>query len=117
MLGNRKVNLIKTCVIYCCVQDIIEGSTPANILDNLGSLISDLKEKNYKMKIYVCQAVPTPMSPDFQAIIADYNEHLIKWGDTNGLAIIKTALNFKLGTGELDDLCFNMEMGNISVLN
>lgn len=104
-------------MLYCGVHGIIEGSTPENILDNLGSLISDLKEKNNKMKTYVCQVVPTPMSQDIQAKIADYNEHLTKWGDTNGLAIIKTALSFKLGTGELDDLCCNMEIGNISALN
>ena len=37
------------CVIYCGLNDIIEELPSENILDNLGSLISDLKEKNCEM--------------------------------------------------------------------
>ena len=55
-LNNRTV---AACVIYCGIQDILEQSSSESILDNLGSLISVLKEKNNEMKIYICQILPT----------------------------------------------------------
>lgn len=97
------------CVIYNGINDILEEELPATILDNLGSLISELKEKNNAMKIYVCQVVPTPMTQENLTKIEDYNELLVKWGETNGIEIIKTVSTFRLGTGELDDLSFSKE--------
>ena len=78
------------CVIYNGIYDLLEDKTPAIILDNLGALISDLKEKNTNMNVYVCQIVPSPMCQEMHAKIEDYNKHLLKWGETNGISIIKT---------------------------
>lgn len=97
------------CVIYNGINDILEGELPATILDNLGSLISDLKEKNNSMKICVCQVVPMPTTQEIQTKTEDYNELLVKWGETNGIKIVKTVPTFRLGTGELDELSFNKE--------
>lgn len=95
------------CVIYSGTSDVIAEHSSATIIDNLGSLISDLKEKNNNMNVYVCQIVPSPEYQDIQSKIEDCNNHLVKWGETNGIKIIDTVPTFKLGTGEMDDLCFD----------
>ena len=58
------------------------------------------------MKIYACEVVPLPVSHEMQTKVHDYNEHLEKWCATNGVTVIKTVPTFKLGTGDIDDLCF-----------
>ena len=106
------------CVIYCGLYDILRDVTPEKILDNLGLLISDLKEKNSDMKISVCQIVPVPMSQETETKIDDYNRHLEKWGESNGVTVIKTVPSFRLGTGDIDDLCFETAKDNeLLVLN
>lgn len=94
------------CVLYCGISDVLEESPHEIILDNMGALVSDLKEKNCSMKIFVCQIVPPNVSQDLKESIEYFNDHLLKWGETNGINILKITQNFKLGTGELDDLCF-----------
>lgn len=69
------------------------------------------------MKVYVCQIVPPPMSQEIQAKTEDYNEHLTKWGETNDTNEIKTVPTFRLGTSEIDDLCFDIENDSYSTLN
>ena len=105
------------CILYNGYHDILEESSPATILDNLGSLISALKDKNNSMKIYVCQILPSPMCQDINVKIEDYNEQLTKWCETNGIKIIETVPTFKLGTGELDELCFDIKNDSYSALN
>lgn len=61
------------CEIYCGLYDILEGKHPENILDCLGYLISDLKERSSDMKINVCRIVPVPVSPEIQSKISEYN--------------------------------------------
>ncbi len=108
---------LSTCIIYNGIYDVLEGKSPTTILDDLGCLISDLKEKNNNIKVHVCQVVPLATCQEYQAKIDDYNEHLIKWGETNGINIVKSVPSFRLYTGELDDLCFNTENDSISLLN
>lgn len=105
------------CVLYSGIHDLLEESSPATILDNLGSLISALREKNSSMKVYVCQVVPSPTCQDVNAKIEDYNEQLIKWGEKNGIKVIKTVPTFKLGTGELEELCFDVKNDSYFTLN
>lgn len=95
------------CILYSGIHDVSEEYSPTTILDNLGSLISALKDKNNSMKIYVCQIVPVSMRQDIIAKIEEYNDQLLKWGEANGITIIETVPTFKLGTGELDELCFD----------
>ena len=107
---SEKLTLIPSkCVIYNGMNDILEERLPTAVLDNLGSLISDLKEKNSAMKIYVCQVVPMSMTQEIETKIDDYNELLLKWGEVNGIEIVKTVPTFRLGTGELDELSFSKE--------
>ena len=96
------------CIIYCGLHDI-DNTSPDKILDDFDSLISELKEKNYGMCIHICQIVPTLLSEDTQAKIGDFNEHLRIWSESNCIPIIKTDSNFRLGTGEVDDMCYDME--------
>ena len=86
-------------------------------LDHLGSLISDLKEKNSEMKIHVCQVVPVPEPLEIQAKVKYYNEQLLEWGETNGVNIVKTAPEFTLGTGNVDEWCFDKEDKKPCILN
>lgn len=56
------------------------------------------------MKLCVCQVVPHITLDQFSAQIEAYNEHLLKWGEYNGVEIIETPPYFTLGTGDLEDL-------------
>ena len=49
--------------------------------------------------------------------IEDYNKHLLNLNETNGINIIKTVPSFRLGTGELDELCFDLKHDSHSLLN
>ena len=116
-VAERLVKAPSECVIYNGTYDLLEDQTPEIILDNLGALISDLKEKNVNMNIYVCQIVPSPMCEEMHAKMEEYNEHLLKWGKANGVSIIETVSSFSLGTGEVDDLCFDLKQDSNSLLN
>lgn len=61
-----------------------------------------------------CAATHVPGS---QGKTLDFNEHLMEWGEINGINIIKTASTFMLTTGEVDDICFDMENHSYPVLN
>ena len=56
------------------------------------------------MNIYVCQIVPVPVSQDIQDKMREYNEQLLKWGETNDIRIVKTPPVFMLGTGNVDEM-------------
>lgn len=104
---SEKLNWIPSkCFIYAGLYDLMNNMDPDCILDNVTALVGELKEKNSRIEIYVSQLAPTICSEDFQARVADFNEHLNKWGESNNINIIKTALGFKLGTGEVDDSCY-----------
>ena len=97
------------CVIYIVINDILEEGLPVTVFDNLGSLISDLKENNNIKEIYVCQVIPMPTTQEIQIKVEDYIELLVKWGETNDVEVIETVPTFRLGTGELHDLSFHKE--------
>ena len=46
-----------------------------------------------------------------------YNEQLLEWGEANGINIMKTAPEFTLGTGYMDEWCFNIKDKNPCILN
>lgn len=74
-------------------------------MNSLGSLISNLREKkNNEMKINICQIVPIPTSHEINAKIKDCKEHLIRWGEINGLEVVQTPSALTLGDGGVDDL-------------
>ena len=47
------------CILYCGIHDILEGTSPNSVIDNLGTLIAELKQVNENMDICVCHLVPT----------------------------------------------------------
>lgn len=96
------------CYIYAGLYDIKNNDDPMSILDKIAALVTELKGKNDKMEVFVSQLAPSISSDEFQARIADFNEHLNKWGESNEIFIIKTNLAFRFGTGEVDDLCYNL---------
>ncbi|KAK4298597.1 hypothetical protein Pmani_029048 [Petrolisthes manimaculis] len=106
---HNLTRLPSTCVINCGLYDLLDDLTPEVILDNVGSLISDLKEKYSNMKIYVCTIAPAPVSRENICKIDNYNEHLARWADVNGVTLVNTSPMFKLSTGDIDELCFNTE--------
>lgn len=57
----------------------------------------------------VCQIAPTLLSQDTLAKIGDFNEHLRIWSESNNAPLIKTYSIFRLGTGEVDDMSYDME--------
>ena len=94
------------CVLVCGTHDLLEGDTPGNILDSLGSLIAQLKQVNENMVIYICQIGPTLRTNEFEETIVYFNEQLEEWCTKNGVILVKTFLTFKLGTGEVDEICY-----------
>ena len=106
------------CVIYCGIEDVLEDKTPKEILDAMGILISSLKEINENIIIYVCELVPVVNHEGSLDKIKDFNRNLIEWCYDNNIHIIKTDLPFKVGTGEIDDMCIEYcEQSKECVLN
>ena len=97
----------KTCILYCGLQDILENMTIVDIFDKLGSLITSLKQINESMQIYICELAPAVKAEKYDDLINNFNNQLTDWGASNGVSIIKSNLKFRLGTGEVDNLCFN----------
>lgn len=70
------------------------------------------------MEVYEYQVVSTFVSQELEARVCDDCEHLLKWGETKGVEIIKSELAFRLGTGEIEELCFDqLEDDLVSFLN
>ena len=97
------------CVLYCGIHDLMEENSPSSILDNLGYLITDLKAKNENIKIMVCELVPSLNDEDLDDKINLYNQKLCEWSSTNGISVIKLNSNFRLGTGEINELCYKAD--------
>jgi len=60
------------------------------------------------MDIYVCELVPGVGAEDTLTKIKHYNNKLIEWSFANKISI-KTSMPFTLGTGEIDDMCFERD--------
>ena len=50
------------CILYCGLQDILDKSATSDIFDGLGSMVTELKQANENMNIYICELAPIPMS-------------------------------------------------------
>lgn len=98
-----------SCFIYAGLSDLQNNLDPVSILDQMTDLVGELKLKNNNMNIFISQLAPTIISEEFQARIADFNEHLNNWGECNEISILQTDLTFKLGTGEVDDMCYTLD--------
>lgn len=96
----------KYCILYCGLQDILDRSSLEDIFDRLGSLVTSLKQVNEDMIIHICELVPIPRVQEFDEDINNFNNQLATWSTVNGVKVIKTNLQFRLGTGEVDRLCF-----------
>ena len=96
-----------SCVLYCGLQDILEDIATIDIFDRLGSLIASLKQINDNMQIYICELAPAIRAEVYDEPINNFNNHLINWSESNGVSIINSNLKFRLGNGEVDNLCFN----------
>ena len=95
------------CILYCGLQDILNKSTSSDIFDRLGSLITELKKVNENMNIHICELAPIPSVLDFDEHINNFNNQLATWSADNGVSTIKTNLQYRLGTGDVDHMCFN----------
>ena len=102
----------KNCILYCGLQDIIDGTSPADAMDRFGSLVTCLKEVNEEMTIYVCELVPVTNVQDFDENLNNFNNLLAAWCANNGVSLIKTNLQFRLGTFEVDNMCYQMNQEN-----
>ena len=105
------------CILYCGLQDILDKATLNDIFDRLGSLVAELKKINENMNIHVCELAPIPNVNDYDEHINNFNNGLAKWCTDNGVSIIKTNLQFRLGTGDVDHMCFNDTCENDNFLN
>ena len=64
------------CILYCGIHDILEGISPNGLLDNLGTLIAELKWINENMDICVCHLVPTLIVDEYEVPINCFNNQL-----------------------------------------
>lgn len=104
-------------VIYGGLSDLNENNTPEETLDNLGALISELKQKNNNMEIYVSLLVPSPKSSVLQGMISDHNEHIAKWGKDNSIHIVNPDSDFRLLTKDIDESCYEDLGDDMTLLN
>lgn len=98
-----------TCVIRGGLFDLIGNTTDTDTINTLGALICELKNKKENMDAYVCQLVPSLQSDTLQTKINDLNEQIRKWSEANGISSINRDLEFRLGTGEIDEACSHMQ--------
>ena len=67
------------------------------------------------MNIHICELEPVMRVEEFDDNIYNFNNQLSTWSMDNGGSIIKTNLQFRLGTGEVNHMCFhdnNENQGN-----
>ena len=106
------------CVLNCGLYDLCDNVDSDTILDNLGSLVSDLQDKCSNMKIYVCDIVPAQGMQEVNDKIVQYNDKLAKWADANGVRVVNTSAMFTLSTGDVDEMCFsNVCDTTVSIFN
>ena len=96
------------CIIYCGSHDMNENENLISIFDDLGSLISEFKSKSESVELFVCELAPS-LEREADTKITQFNERLHEWSNVNGVQVIKTNMSFRLGTGEVDQMCFNQE--------
>lgn len=94
------------CIIYGGFYDALESKPPTALIDQLSTLVSELKHKNENMEICIIQIAPTRQCEILQAKINELNEHIQKWADDNSILTVDPSLSFKLGTGEIDESCY-----------
>ena len=112
---REKLDLVPSkCIIYCGTNDLKDTENYSSVLDDLGSLITELKHKNEDVDIYICELAPH-MNTDIDDRINLYNEKLMEWCSVNGVMFIKTNLSFRLGTGDIDELCYDYEENILDV--
>ena len=88
---TEKLNRNPTkCILYCGMEDVLDGQSPNVILDNMGALIGSLKERNESMNIYVCELVPALKAEENISLVKAFNNKLIEWSYDNNINIIKT---------------------------
>ena len=98
---------LKECIIYCGSQDLLEREiTPERSINDLEALVDDLKRNSDDITIKVCELVPSLKSEELTDKIYQFNAKLEEWCEPNGVIFVKTNGYFKLGTGEVDLLCY-----------
>ena len=107
-IEEKLTHPLKECVIYCGLQDLLEmETTPEESIKGLDSLFADLRGNSEDVKLKVCELVPSLKSAELNVKINEFNAKLEDWCDSNGLVFVKTNGYFKLGTGEIDMLCYD----------
>ena len=112
----------KYCILYCGLRDILDGSSPTDIFDKLGSLFASLKQVNDSMDIHipVCELAIVMGVEEFDGNINRFNNQLSTWSIDNGVSIIKTNLQFRLGAGLESTICaflITMKTRGISLID
>ncbi|XP_068227990.1 uncharacterized protein [Palaemon carinicauda] len=66
---------LKECIIYCGTQDLLDEDVALErVLDNLGAIVAELKEKNNDIVVKVCELVPAlEARHDLNSKINQYN--------------------------------------------
>ena len=115
---SEKLDIIPTkCIVYCGLNDIGENENINSVLDDLGSLITELKSKNEEIELFASEIAPS-LDENIDSKINHFNEKLGQWSIVNGVKLIKTNLSFKLATGEIDEMCYKSEIGKAgNILN
>ena len=107
----------RSCILYCGYQDIREGNRTEDIFDGFGSLIACLKQRNENIDINICELAPAVGDHMLDERINNFNIKLADWCQQNGVSIINTNLQFRLGTSEVDQMCFQTNNDNANYLN
>ena len=118
-IEEKLTHPLKECVIYCGTQDILEKeTTPDETIDELVTLVADLKRSYDGIIIKICELVPSLKSVELNVKINQFNAKIEEWCKAKEVVFLKTNNYFRLGTGEIDTLCYeNIEELDFDVLS
>ena len=105
---------LKQCIIYCGFQDLLEEDIDIEkMLDNLGTVVSELKRRNENVQVNICELIPNLLEGNFSDTIDQFNGKLLNWCENNGVSFIETVKFFKLGTGDSDTNCYREDENDV----
>ena len=66
------------------------------ILDDLGSIVAELKGKNAEINVKVCELVPSLKENGLQDRVSSYNIKMQDWCEQNGISVIRRMITLDL---------------------
>ena len=77
------------------MNDLIKNENLNEVLDDMGSLTSELKNKKGNVGLFLCKLVPS-LKEEMNARFIAFNDKLKDWCNVDRVKLVKTNLNLCL---------------------